>query len=556
VTAFARGTLSDTNSDSVPDTVATASRSQTWSFDALGNWSSVTTDGTAQSRTHNQQNEVTAAGSATLTFDGNGNTTTDDAGRTLVYDAWNRLVQVKSGSTVLASFAPDALGRRVVENTGTAHDLYYSAAWQVLEERISGVAYEQYVWSSVYVDALVERDRDADANSSNGLEERLYAQQDANWNVTALVDTSGNVKERYAYDPYGSVTYLTAAWGTFTSSMYAWVYLHQATRYVSVAGLYNQRMRDQSPTLGRWMQNDPLRYHAGDNNLYRDEENGPTNETDPSGLGNGYNAYGSGRPKPNQPYVRPEDRPQLTLKPTIGLIIGAYKFGWNFTSSITTNTVILPNPFMAWDHGSVIFLMPGVSWLYTVALDYRGYTNAGVNSAPATVMSVANNFPFTGSIISIVEMWDGWSLRPHDVGRPLGGWDYVSRGIGVALDAAFWFFFIRGIWTSPKPPTPTRPGGLNGLVFDANAAPVTQRATLVRGALQGKVRPGWTFMEAVGTDGTHVFYGETGPAIIIRPNGTVVRGVVPPDLRARLIPTPRNPCPKPPFTIDDLTIDP
>src|SRR5713226_1931865 len=95
LTAFARGTLSDTNSDGVPDTVVTASHSQSWSFDALGNWSSVTTDGTAQSRTHNQQNEVTAAGSATLAFDGNGNTTTDDAGRTLVYDAWNQLVQVK-----------------------------------------------------------------------------------------------------------------------------------------------------------------------------------------------------------------------------------------------------------------------------------------------------------------------------------------------------------------------------------------------------------------------------------------------------------------------------
>jgi RHS repeat-associated protein len=285
LTAFARGTLSASVSGGVLDTVSSPSHSQSWSFDALGNWSSVTTDGTGQSRTYNQQNEVTATGSATLAFDGNGNTTTDDAGRALAYDAWNRLVQVKSGSTVLASFAYDALGRRVVENTGTAHDLYYSAAWQVLEERVSGAAYEQYVWSPVYVDALVERDRDADGNPANGLEERLYAQQDANWNVTALADTSGNVKERYIFDPYGSVTYLTAAWGTLSSSAYGWVYLHQGTRFVSAAGLYNHRMRDESPTLGRWLNPDPAMFFAGDESVYRAEANHPTSSVDPSGLG-------------------------------------------------------------------------------------------------------------------------------------------------------------------------------------------------------------------------------------------------------------------------------
>jgi hypothetical protein len=41
--------------------------------------------------------------------------------------------------------------------------------------------------------------------------DRLYVQQDANYNVTALVDTTGAVAERYAYDPYGSVTVLAPA---------------------------------------------------------------------------------------------------------------------------------------------------------------------------------------------------------------------------------------------------------------------------------------------------------------------------------------------------------
>jgi hypothetical protein len=50
LTAFARGTLSDTNSDGVPDTISSPAHSQSWTLDALGNWLSVTTDGTAHAR--------------------------------------------------------------------------------------------------------------------------------------------------------------------------------------------------------------------------------------------------------------------------------------------------------------------------------------------------------------------------------------------------------------------------------------------------------------------------------------------------------------------------
>ena len=39
---------------------------------------------------------------------------------------------------------------------------------------------------------------------SGTLSERLWVQQDDNWNVTALVNGSGGVEERYAYDPYGN----------------------------------------------------------------------------------------------------------------------------------------------------------------------------------------------------------------------------------------------------------------------------------------------------------------------------------------------------------------
>jgi RHS repeat-associated protein len=303
LTAFARGTLSDSNGDGVPDTVASAGRSQAWSIDAAGNFNSVTENGgPPTSRTTNKQNQVTAVGSSALTYDRDGNTTTDNFGQGLTYDAWNRLVRVYGGGTgANLAYGYDALGWRVVEWQGDftsrpqgtgegliiggqTNHLYYSAAWQVLEERGDVAAWAQYVWSPVYVDALVERDRDADGNAANGLEERLYALQDANYNVTALVNTSGSVVERYAYDPYGQPAVLTPAWATRGASAYGWRYLHQGLRYDGIAGLYDDRARAYSPTLMRFLQNDPKGLNAGDPDLYSYVGNDPVNKLDPMGL--------------------------------------------------------------------------------------------------------------------------------------------------------------------------------------------------------------------------------------------------------------------------------
>jgi hypothetical protein len=64
--------------------------------------------------------------------------------------------------------AYDALHRRIVtpKTTGSSNvpiDIYYNVSWQVLEEREGGNAKASYVWSPVYPDAMVARDRDADA---------------------------------------------------------------------------------------------------------------------------------------------------------------------------------------------------------------------------------------------------------------------------------------------------------------------------------------------------------------------------------------------------------
>ncbi len=280
LSSFTRGTLNSTKTG----ITGTASRSQTWSYDALGNWSSLTTDGTNVSRTNNMQNEVTAVGSTSLSFDANGNLTADQAGQQYVYDAWNRLLKVKNSSgTTIAEYRYDGLGRRVSETrSGTTTDLYYSSDWQVLEERLSGSTTAQYIWSPVYMDALILRDRDTDGNGS--LDERLWVQQDADWNVTALVNGSGVVVERYMYDPFGSVTVLDGSWSIRSGgSSYSWTYLYQGLRLDPATGIYNARNRDIHPGLGRALQRDPLGYGGGDVNVYRWEGNTPPNGVDPTG---------------------------------------------------------------------------------------------------------------------------------------------------------------------------------------------------------------------------------------------------------------------------------
>jgi RHS repeat-associated protein len=264
-------------------------RTQAWDFDALGNWDSLTTDGGSPvTRTHNKQNEITAvSGATTPTFDANGNMTTDETGKQYVYDAWNRLKIVKnSGGTTLKAYVYDALGRRVAETaSGVTTDFYYSSDWQVLEERDAARTNNtkaRYVWSPVYVDAMILRDRDTADDGT--LDERLWVQQDANFNVTALVDDNGDVVERYVYDPYGVATVLDETWSVIGTSAYGWLYLHQGGRLDATSGLYHFRNRDYSPTLGRWVTIDPIRYSGGATNLVAYNFNAPINYLDASGL--------------------------------------------------------------------------------------------------------------------------------------------------------------------------------------------------------------------------------------------------------------------------------
>jgi len=181
--------------------------SQSYTLDALGNITGQT-NGTSSSvtSTFNAQNQLVSDGGATLGFDADGNTTTDDQGRTELYDSWDRLIAVNDTTgAMIASYSYDGMGRRISQSSPGTNPIlmFYDAGGQLLEQDISssGLTLQgQYVWSAGagYQNALVLRDF-AFASGSFNLKERTYALQDANWNVTALVgystlpgDTDGN----------------------------------------------------------------------------------------------------------------------------------------------------------------------------------------------------------------------------------------------------------------------------------------------------------------------------------------------------------------------------
>jgi RHS repeat-associated protein len=294
----------------------------TWGLEALGNWGSynvTTSAGTLnQTRTHDAANELinisSTGGSNWISpvHDAAGNMTRmprpGDEGTAAeallaVYDAWNRPVRFYKDSNANGSLdvGTDALvltsrydgmshriQKIVAGGTTVTYDYYYNEAGQVLEERktVGGGAtqtYAQYIWDGRYIHSPSCRFRDSDDNGS--LDETLYYCNDANFNVTALVNTAGAVVERYQYTPYGSVTVCDSAWAPRAGnvSAYANDILFTGHRIDWETGLYGTLHRVYHPTIGRWVQWDPIGYTAA-LNLMAYVGSRPITRTDPRGL--------------------------------------------------------------------------------------------------------------------------------------------------------------------------------------------------------------------------------------------------------------------------------
>jgi RHS repeat-associated protein len=251
-----------------------------WTYDPTGNWDAYSRTNPAQSqtRTHNEANEIelitASVGNVAPTYDPVGNMTTlpkDPGGSTAQYDlkwdAWNRLVQVKDGTTTVASYAYDGLFRRTKKiNPGSSETrhYYYNDQWRALEERVEGATAavdRQYTWGLRDRWDLLRRKRSTGSSSLNEVHFCLRDYLDP----VAIVGTDGIVKERYAYDAFGNVRFLAPDYSTRSSSSFAWEFLFHAEFRDADSELYNYGFRYYNTALGRWLSRDPVEEVGGSN---------------------------------------------------------------------------------------------------------------------------------------------------------------------------------------------------------------------------------------------------------------------------------------------------
>jgi len=212
--------------------------------------------------TFDANNAMTAFGSQPLGYDLNGNLT-NDGSNTYQWNARNHLSSMAGATN--ASFVYDGVGRRAGKTiNGTTTQFFYDLLNPVQEldenanvtaNQLTGLNLDEYF------------SRTATSGQVSFLTDMLGS-------TLGLTDWAGGIDTHYSYEPFG----YTIAVGANTNSYEYTGREHDST------GLYYHRARYFSPTIQRFISQDPLGFTAGDSNLYAYASNSPTVFSDPLGL--------------------------------------------------------------------------------------------------------------------------------------------------------------------------------------------------------------------------------------------------------------------------------
>jgi len=230
-----------------------------------GSFARSITPQTLSSATYNAANQQLSFGGQTLSYDLNGNLTSDGA-NTYTWDVRNQLSAV-TGTGVNANFQYDSRGQRVGKTVnGTTTNFLYNGANTVQEQSA------QTGTANILAGGIDELFMRTDSSGS------WSPLLDGLGSSVSLTDATGASQTEYTYGAFGQSA--TSGTNNNNSSQYT-------GRENDGTGLQYNRARYYSSSRQRFISEDPLGFGGGDINLYSYTSNSPTNFTDPSGLSTG-----------------------------------------------------------------------------------------------------------------------------------------------------------------------------------------------------------------------------------------------------------------------------